>query len=197
MFGSRAKGATAERDVAARLQGWWAQIEPGCRFAKTPLSGGWGGPGLRAGFSASGDLMTTAKRFPWTVEVKRREGWSWKTFLAGKPSPVWGWWRQAQTQADEMGIEPMLWFRKSREPWRVLVREDYARGLDVELFYPSWEWTGAGRLLWGRCWFDGIDADYGEYQPALLDSEILLAEAPSTFAMKVARATPGCWRRKA
>lgn len=119
----RNKGAVAEREVATLLEAWWGQQlgEPGCRFVRAPMSGGWHGPAVRKEFRASGDLLTTARQFPWTVEIKRREGWAWKTFLAGKASPVWEWWLQAQTQAREQGLSPMLWLRHSREDWCVLV----------------------------------------------------------------------------
>src|SRR4051812_33410532 len=99
---SRAKGNVAEREVAGLLKVWWLPVEPDAEFIRTPLSGGWGGPKLRGEFRASGDLMTTAKRFPFVVEVKRREAWVMKNVLKGQPSPVWGWWRQAQVAALEL-----------------------------------------------------------------------------------------------
>ncbi len=125
-MGSRDKGSTAEREVAKLLETWWQQREPSARFVRVPLSGGWGTPQLRPDFKASGDLATNSDSFFFTVEVKRREGWVWKTLLALRPSPVWGWWRQAQVQAGECGREPMLWFRKSREDWHVMVRRAWA-----------------------------------------------------------------------
>ena len=36
---SRQKGCVAEREVAALLERWWSQLEPGCRFVRTPSSG--------------------------------------------------------------------------------------------------------------------------------------------------------------
>lgn len=120
-FGSRPKGSKAEIEIARDLQGWWSQLEPGCLFTRTPLSGGWGKPQHREGFKAGGDLMTTAERFSFAVEVKRREGWAWSTLAAGKASPVWGWWRQACQAADEMKNHPLLIFRKNRHPWFVFI----------------------------------------------------------------------------
>ena len=121
-FGSRNKGSVAEREIAKMLSEWWGQIEPGINFVRTPLSGGWGGPELRAGFQASGDIMTTSKVWPWAIEVKRREGWVWKNLLASKPSPVWKWWQQAEGQALEMGKEPLMFFRHNKERWHVMLR---------------------------------------------------------------------------
>jgi hypothetical protein len=122
---SRQKGSVAEREVAAIIEPWWNVVEPG-KFVRTPLSGGWGTADTRAGFRASGDLMTTAPRFPFTVEVKRRESWTLERLLLGRPSPVWEWWRQAQKQGEESNLVPLLWFRKSRQPWRVMLPYEYA-----------------------------------------------------------------------
>ncbi|MCH7846220.1 MAG: DUF91 domain-containing protein [Acidobacteria bacterium] len=69
---SRNKGNKGEREVVKMLQPWWQKIERSCAFVRTPVSGGWGGPSLRSEFRASGDLMTTAKLWPFAVEVKRR-----------------------------------------------------------------------------------------------------------------------------
>lgn len=123
---SRTKGKVAEREVAHLHEAWWGSLEPGCRFVSTPQSGGWSAPTVRAEFRASGDLMTTATHFPFVVEVKRREGWSLDRLRSGGASPVWGWWRQAQREARELGLEPALWLRRSREPWRVLLRATFA-----------------------------------------------------------------------
>lgn len=136
---SRQKGNEAERDVAKLLEAWWQTYEPDARFVRTPLSGGWGGPTLRGDFGAAGDLMTTSKEFPFAVEVKRREGWTWERLLVGKPSPVWDWWRQAQDQADEMKKIPTLWIRKNREKvWRVMLPAKELALWDVE---PEHTWN--------------------------------------------------------
>lgn len=118
--GSRNKGNGAEREVAKLIKDWWDPVEKK-NFVRTPLSGGWGAPAIRAGFKASGDLMTDAKKFPFSVEVKRREGWNLDRLLSGGKSPVWGWWAQAITQSKEMSCTPMLWIRKNRQPWRIII----------------------------------------------------------------------------
>jgi hypothetical protein len=130
---SRQKGAVAEREVAALVQAWWRQLEPECLFVRTPSSGGWSGPQVREAFEASGDLMTTAKHFPFAVEVKRRENWCLDRVLAAMPSPVWGWWRQAVRAAREVHRHPLLVFRKSREPWCVLLPTEMLVRLRVGL----------------------------------------------------------------
>lgn len=121
MFNSRNKGSAGEREVAKLLESWWSVLEPGVKFVKTPLSGGWGTPTLRSEFKTSGDLVTTAKSFPFTIEVKRREAWTLERLLLGSKSPVWGWWKQANAQAVEMSSTPLLWIRKNRHDWRILL----------------------------------------------------------------------------
>lgn len=121
---SRAKGSRAELEVARLCEQWWRRLEPDCVFRRTPASGGLRGVGGRhdaALFNMAGDLMTTAKRWPWTVEVKRRERFSVPNVLLGKPSPVWRWFEQCRRDAEAEGLQPMLWFRKSGDRWRVLL----------------------------------------------------------------------------
>lgn len=150
MTNGRAKGAAAENEVARMLAEWWVQLEPGCVFKRTPQSGGWSRPDARAEFRTSGDLVTTAKHFPFVVEVKRRERFS-DQYLQGRASPVWEWWRQAQRQAAEQGPEavPLLVFRRNREPWRALVSEAWWRDQGFALWRSSrtipGRWAGAVR----------------------------------------------------
>ena len=176
MFGSRSKGSVGEREIAKKLEAWWQPVEPGCRFVKTPLSGGWGGPDVRAGFNASGDLMTTAKRFPWAVEVKRREGWTFERFIDGKPSPVWGWWRQAQEAALEMGKEPALFFRKNRGDWLLLLPWRRRRGEVIPPVQPVYVWQ---RL--------NLKAVVGALLPALYELDAVLAAPAKRFAARTER----------
>lgn len=44
------------------------------------------------------------------VEIKRREALS-------RPA----WWAQAVEQGRRVGAEPIVWYRRSREPWRALI----------------------------------------------------------------------------
>lgn len=44
------------------------------------------------------------------LEIKRTE-------KLAKPA----WWRQATRQAQEVGAEPLVFFRRSREPWQALI----------------------------------------------------------------------------
>ena len=46
----------------------------------------------------------------WAIEIKRQESLS-------RPA----WWRQACEQAKRVGAEPMLLYRRSREPWQAFI----------------------------------------------------------------------------
>lgn len=171
---SRRKGCAGELQVVRLLTAWWCEFEPALpdgravRFARTPSSGGWQhGPG----FNACGDVMTNSYRFPFSVEVKRAEAWSLQNLLDGRACPVWGFWRQCQTDAAKVGKEPLLWFRQNRRPWMVMMRARYAssvRGLAP----PQVVWT---RELCRRveCW----------ELPVLYLAGRVLDHAPEIFAV--------------
>lgn len=138
------KGKVNERVVAKIIQAWWLQFEPGVEFTRTPQSGGWHSPKVRAGFRASGDLMTTSTRFPFCIEVKRREAWSLEWLVKGRASPVWDWWKQTQKAAKEVDCEPMMWFRHNRREWLVMVRHAFlmTKGIGASMRGPWLSWYG-------------------------------------------------------
>lgn len=127
MTNGRRKGSTAELEVAKLLQGWWQIHEPTAKFVRVPLSGGWSTAQVRGEFRASGDLMTTAATFPFTIEVKRREAFAWQNVFEGRRSPVWKWWEQAVAQGVESGLTPLLWARRKAEDWRVIAEPEVGR----------------------------------------------------------------------
>lgn len=161
--GGREKGAKAEREVAALLQAWWRQLEPSARFVRTPGSGGWHGKSgaeVRAAFRASGDLMTTAERFPFAVEVKKKERWSEREFLAGRDSPVHAWFAQAVEAAAELPREPshtvpLLVFAKNHVAWRCYL-PIYVAEAAPHLFRP-WCWQRLPGVSWTAwCWLSEL-----------------------------------------
>lgn len=81
---------------------------------------------MRGNYRVAGDISSTSTSWPFTVEVKRREAWSMTNLVAGRPSPVWEWWEQTVKAAREEDGIPMLWLRRSKMPWMVLLPEDIA-----------------------------------------------------------------------
>ncbi len=56
----------------------------------------------------------------WCIEIKRQERLNRKA-----------WWRQAVEQARRAGSEPMLLYRRNREPWRAFIHttgDEYREG---------------------------------------------------------------------
>jgi hypothetical protein len=172
----RQKGAVAEREVAEILRQWWSKLEPGCRFLRTPGSGGWATPEVRGHFKTAGDLLTTATRFPFAVEVKRREKeWSMPCLFDGMPTGAWKWWRQACAAALEQKGVPMLWLRKSREGWFVMVPASFGpSGRRPDVWWPE-ELLRRNR------------ADFGDVLPVLYLADNLLAHHPRQLALPVRR----------
>jgi hypothetical protein len=112
--------------------------------------------------------MTTAKCFPFTLEVKFRQQWSWKRFVEGKSSPVWGWWVQCQDAAHEAGREPMLWLRKGGMGWHVLLRLGYVAHKLVQP--PDYAWS------------ELVAVNVG-VQPVMYSVTRLIANPPKVFAV--------------
>lgn len=102
---SRDKGQRGEREVLAILQGFITEVVPHGTVAlkrNTLQSDG-------GGF----DIVADTGFFPYAVEVKFQE-----TLSVDK------WWAQTVEQADKYGKTPILFYRKSRSPWKVIVRLD-------------------------------------------------------------------------
>lgn len=172
-FGSRPKGSKAELEIAAKLQVWWRQLSPNAIFKRVPLSGGWGDANARAAFRSAGDVMTDCLKFPFTIEVKRREGWSWSTLLAGKASPVWGYWKQAVDQAREMGGIPLMFFRRNREDWSLMLPHHAL--IHSKLFPVGEDVTMA--------WYTSVLERYaGGVHPIVVTAEWFFRSPPQTWA---------------
>lgn len=131
---SKNKGSKAEREVAELVQAWWRLLEPEAEFARTPMSGAWRGASdqARSDLQLVGDLMTNARRWPFVVEVKRREGWCPDRFVSGKKSPAMAWWEGCCEDARTAGKEPILFARRSRMPWLVVIRRECAARAGID-----------------------------------------------------------------
>jgi hypothetical protein len=100
---------------------------------RTPGSGGWGGA---QEFGTTADLVCKKKAFPFHVEVKHREGWTLDDLVTGvrgnHDKSIVKWWDQCWDTCPKivnngytkLKKEPMLVFRRNRQPWLVMVRCD-------------------------------------------------------------------------
>ncbi len=122
---SRTKGSRAELDVAAMFSRWCGE-----EVRRTPLSGGWSS----ARFGVSADLVCANKAFPFSCEIKHREGWFLDDLVTGArkdhDKSIVQWWAQCVRSCPKakLGIkllfekEPLLVFRRNRQPWLVMAR---------------------------------------------------------------------------
>ena len=180
----RQKGSRGERELAKTIEAWWQRLEPDARFKRTPGSGGWSSPDVRSAFRTSGDLVTTAKRWPWCVEVKWRENWSREWLTQGRASPVWGWWRQCQKAALECDQWPAMFFRKNRTPWLLMLSAGDPNIDGIKLG----KGTRRSSPLWMRepvmswsIW--DLKCDFGDHYPIVYNAPSLFAMPPRLFAL--------------
>lgn len=127
---SRVKGNRAELDVAEMFSRWCGEV-----VRRTPGSGGWS----NAKFGVTADLVCANRAFPYHVEVKHREGWALDDLVTGvrkeHDKSIVQWWKQCVESCPKMGNvvtsvarelakEPLLVFRRNRQPWLVMMSED-------------------------------------------------------------------------
>ena len=97
--GAKAKGATAERELAAILTEWATSAGIPIDLMRN----------LEQTRSGGHDLVGT-EPYGIAIEVKRVE-------VLAMPA----WWRQAVRQAEAVGCSPVLAWRQNRKPWRFRV----------------------------------------------------------------------------
>lgn len=168
MVQSSAKGRRGEREVASLCEKWWRKVDKNCEFKRTPLSGGWATQTIRSHYRACGDLMTTSNKWPFTVEVKFREDWSLDNLFNGKRTNVWNWWIQATSQANDEKSIPMLWIRKRRVPWLVMLPVTFID--EVGLKAPD--------VFWSRVKLIENGVLHGKLLPAVYISDRILKINP-------------------
>ena len=145
---SREKGNRAELDVAEAFARWCGEV-----VRRTPGSGGWS----NAKFGVTADLVCANQAFPFHVEVKHREGWALDDLVTGvrreHDKSIVQWWKQCvescpkhkrftgRGREEDDGVteflkEPLLVFRRNRQPWLVMMRHHnpLARQTDVAVF---------------------------------------------------------------
>lgn len=168
MVQSSAKGRRGEREVAGMCQNWWRKIDKKCEFKRTPLSGGWSTTTIRSHFRACGDIMTTSDNWPFTVEVKRREDWSLNNLFDGKPTAVWQWWIQSTDQANKEKQVPMLWLKRNRVPWLIM----------LPVIFIDASSSPKPDVYWTRITLANNGVLYGKLLPAIYIADRILKISP-------------------
>lgn len=127
---SRVKGTRAELDVAEMFSRWCGEV-----VRRTPGSGGWS----NAKFGVTADVVCANKAFPYHVECKHREHWVLDDLVTGArrehDKSIVQWWKQCVESCPksrrfhgsgdvELDKEPLLVFRRNRQPWLVMMRSE-------------------------------------------------------------------------
>lgn len=108
MVNSKNKGNAYERKIAKLLSEWWRD-----EFYRTPGSGSWNTT-HKASESQAGDIVVPPDSlFPFVVEAKNREGWTFENYLLNNGQPK-SWWDQVVR--DSLGVKkiPMLIAHRNR-----------------------------------------------------------------------------------
>jgi len=131
MKDGRNKGNRFENTVCRKLSKWYGY--PSQRLADLPfrrrstsimpVEGHWRG---------EGDVLYRPDvAFPFAVECKKHEGWELDGSLYVPTWPIWEWWDQAQEQAGNARLCPLLVFSRNHRPIYVLLKEREATWLKL------------------------------------------------------------------
>ena len=137
--GQKAKGNRHQNAVADIFNVAFYSDDDG-EFRSTPASGGWDkriAPGDIQPFKFLGDgSMVFDQAFPFSVECKDWKDENVKHIFSGlysKPSQVYEWWEQSQTDAQASGKMPIVVFKLYRTENVVLLHHEHFSQL-TELF---------------------------------------------------------------
>lgn len=111
MAKSKSKGDRGEREVARIFSEWWGE-----NIVRTPQSGGFATKKFRDDWNAGSDIVCPDPDFPFSVEVKNREGWELDAIIHNPKCPIWEWWEQTILESPE-GKLPLLVFKRNRRKW--------------------------------------------------------------------------------
>lgn len=110
MANSRDKGMRAELNLRDILR-----KKTGKKWERVPGSGA-----LNAKHGLKGDLYIPQEGIQYCVEVKHyASDQLTSSLLTGKSPMIMQWWAQAVRQADEVSLEPLLFFKFDRSKWFV------------------------------------------------------------------------------
>lgn len=122
---SRDKGAAFENEIAKKFS-----YAYGLEFRRTPLSGGW----AKDADIAQGDIVCIDDdEFPYLIECKKQEGWTFESLFTSKHSWFDKWWGQAVEECPE-SKEPLLVFSKNYAPVFIAIPCKLCVGLVADMF---------------------------------------------------------------
>ena len=138
------KGSAFERKIAKSLQDWWngdktEEDEGYYQFQRTPLSGG---SQLAEGWGLAGDIVTNDPGFPFHIECKKQEGWSFSALMSeGGAAGFIKWWQQSAEESKITKKEPVVIFSKNNVKPLFAIKKSYIGRTfgGVEMYAPRIE----------------------------------------------------------
>lgn len=134
---SKRKGSAFETQIAKLLNATYHTEQ----FARTPGSGAWmgrsnsakkSGVAQEAQDTLRGDLITP-KEFPYIIECKNYEDSPvYHKIIQGPDAKLDGWLKEVEFDANEAGLEPMLWFKTTRKGAFVAVKTNRVSDVTFE-----------------------------------------------------------------
>lgn len=132
---SRDKGQRYERKIAKIFSEW-----AGMDMLRTPLSGGW----ARGRADVTGDIVPgdANRQFPFSIECKKNESWTWEQVHHQIGPVLNSWWQQTVDECAP-GKIPLLIFSRNRYDDYVLFSSDHMpwHVFLAALRYPLFIWN--------------------------------------------------------
>jgi len=138
MVNSRAKGNKFELVIARAISVWWTGSSSflACRadqlpFRRTPGSGGW--DKRRGGESDLFIMDDSVSNFPYGVECKNQQAWTWDQVHKGNAKcPILSYWDQCVKACNQAGDRtPLLIFTRNQHPNYVCLEVDEANRIGM------------------------------------------------------------------
>ena len=134
---SRIKGSSFELRVSRILSAWWAEDESMLRaravdlpLRRAPGSGGWD---VRRGAGSDLLVMTPDFCFPFGVECKNTESWSFDGLFKGNGgASLLRYWEQCETATRLSSLCPLLVFTRNTYPVYALMPRQWAEFFDFD-----------------------------------------------------------------
>lgn len=105
----RDKGKRLEYEVRNAMSAWW-----GIDFMRTPGIGAFGT--IMGQHDLVGDVYCTDPKFPYSIECKNVESWTFESLLKDSKPAIIEFWLQTCRQSYKAGKKPLLCISKARQP---------------------------------------------------------------------------------
>jgi len=138
---SKAKGNRFEIQVCRMLTDWWfpGEYDSKAKASELPFRRAWGSGGWDKRGDPGDVKLITSLDFPFSVEAKNRQSWSFDALLKGnKNCELLKYWEQTLEDASVNGLIPLLLFTRNYDKVYAAIPSAFAYHLNVvsPLFFP-------------------------------------------------------------